>query len=377
MRGSSAAGMEPGYASATTAPPQEPPYSLERSAEYVGFLQIVVRDGSWEERTVPAGDPSARVERLSVTVIGERDTAAYGLTEEATVSREEAVLHVGTDGWLALVREPKLTASAFVLGGGQFEDIVTWGSDLRPSRLAAAVGGELRDLVPTAEAGRLAQALEALGRWPSGILERICAERELLQPEEALEQQQSEEEQWREEANFSSADGGAGPSNVGVGAVRWEAEDCELEVDESGREDITGGDGAAGPALSQVEVVPDAVRILRRRLSRLILLKGASPEARALFGELWQLEQRGGASVVEPPMEDCESRADGWPSQAPMAGTLGGCGMLFAAAMQPPPPNPGLVLEPLRAAAVPVAPHVTGAVSKAAPPQGGGFAFGS
>jgi len=316
-----------------------PPYCLDRSQEYHGFLEVTVRDDSRKDYVVRPGDASLRVEKLLTTVIGERGTAAYGLTEEAAISREEAILQIGADGWQALVREPKMTASAFVLMGGQFEDIVT--RDFMPSRLAAAVNGELMSLVPDSEAGKLAESLTACGCWPTGVLERICCERELVEYQELWDENAGSDNpylapyqhgEWQDE-NHEHQDVGTNDENCQEdfqGSAMLDTAEATI--------DPAGGDGAAGPsARPQVGSVPESVRGLRRRLSRLILVRGACPEANALLEELRQLEQHTGVAGHGPLSEqalnlDDVSGPNGPSSAAWLPSSPGG---LFGNVLQP------------------------------------------
>lgn len=309
-----------------------PPYSLDRSQEYHGFLEVIVRDGSRKDYIVRPGDASLRVEKLMTTVIGERGTAAYGLTEEAAISREEASLQIGADGWQALVREPKITASAFVLMGGQFEDINT--RDLMPSRLAAAVNGELTSLVPDSEAAKLAESLAACGCWPTGILERICCERELVERQEPWDENPGSHNpyldgEWQDEHQDLGTNDEHSQEEPQASAMLDAAEAII---------DPAGGDGAAGPsARPQVGSIPDAVRMLRRRISRLILVRGACPEASALLEELRQLEQHTGVAGHGPLPEQALNMEDASGPSGPVGVAMlpSSPGGLFGNVLQP------------------------------------------
>ena len=150
--------------------PQGPPYYLVESDDYHSFLEIVVRDAGVNSN-VPLADASVRVERLTVTVIGERETVAYGLTEEASLSREETVKHVGADGWQKLVLDAKITATTFVLIGGQFEHILCRRD--QPSAFQSATNGHVTTLVPDIQATMLVADFLASDRVPTGILAAV------------------------------------------------------------------------------------------------------------------------------------------------------------------------------------------------------------
>ncbi|CAE8716641.1 unnamed protein product, partial [Polarella glacialis] len=151
-------------------------YSLAPSEQYFGFLEIVVRPEGEDEGFLQPGDPSMSVETLTAMVIGDRDTPAYGLTEKARIHKQRTIQQVGIDGWQALIRLPKLTATTFVLLGGQFEDV---DSSVRPSQLGACVNGVINSLVPDLVAARLAENCYAAGNFPGGLLARICDERQI------------------------------------------------------------------------------------------------------------------------------------------------------------------------------------------------------
>eukprot|EP00971_Amphidinium_carterae_P100071 1978722-Amphidinium_carterae.2 len=138
-----------------------PPYCLVASEEYLGFFDLLVRE---QDGTMQYQEPTS-VEEVNVTLIGEQGTRAYGMTEQAIITRNQAVEMIGEDGWRTLIEEAKLTASAFVLIGGRLDGGRGGdGSDLRPSELLRAVAGDILALVPEREAAMLALDFESMER---------------------------------------------------------------------------------------------------------------------------------------------------------------------------------------------------------------------
>lgn len=255
-------------------------FRLLKSETYRGFLELAARSEEFQDAVVPLGDASISVVSLAVTVIGEQETPAYGLTEQAQVAQAAAVAFVGVDGWQALVREPKLTASAFVLMGGEFEDIVT--TDDRPCSFATAVDGDLLSLVPETLAVRLTESLYECGRWPIGRLEQYCMERDLLVGKDLNLVEGSLTMFLRESSKENS---------LGAGAVEQD------DYDEVARVDLPPSAGGEDRESAMTNANP--IQVLRRKLSRVILQKGACAEAEALFRELHQLEQRSSGALPE------------------------------------------------------------------------------
>lgn len=252
-----------------------PQYSIITSEEYHGFLEVRARTS--EDSFVPIGHSCTRVERVEVTVIGEQDTPVYGVTETVRLNRDKVVPHIGMDGWLWIVCEPKLTATAWVLAGGEAQDL---GCGDGSSELAKTVGGDLSMLVPDVQAATLAAELVECGLCPEGMLYEICMARGFLEmanyeDEAALEDVVSDLEDLDNQ------------TDDGVDQLNTEEEQEEDDEENlPGHTEMFDG-GAAGAGVSSHL---DSVQAMRRRLARMILSQGASPEAAKLFESLHNLE---------------------------------------------------------------------------------------
>jgi hypothetical protein len=251
--------------------PEGPPYFLIESDDYHSFLEIIVRDVGVNSN-VPLADASVRVERLTVTVIGERETVAYGLTEEASLSREETVKHVGADGWQKLVLDAKITATTFVLIGGQFEHILCRQD---PSAFFSATNGSITTLVPDVQATMLVADFLASDRVPTGILADVCEERDLLADIDPLILTGDQDDGDK----FGEPEDDLNVQYTADTLAVEEVEDTVLEAPPQ-------------PVAEPVDAVPAPVRELRRKLSRLILTKGATERVGVLLEELRQLEKK-------------------------------------------------------------------------------------
>lgn len=233
-----------------------PLYNLVHSSEYSGFLTLRVRKDGPQSPLNVANYAYAAIDRLQVLVVGERDTRFYGLTAMFSVMRDCLVPIVGESGWLLLAREPKLTASAFVLAGGDFE--VPSERDTH----GPFAGAKPTDVVPDAVAKELAVHLAEANRPARGLLLDVCNERDLV---EFLEGSETED---------------------GFGAIDVESDDAREDpspnVSEHGDHEDDGvplhdcddaksngsADNDMGTREREVPVLP-ADRALRRKLSHL------------------------------------------------------------------------------------------------------------
>uniref|UniRef100_A0A7S1F7J6 Uncharacterized protein n=1 Tax=Noctiluca scintillans TaxID=2966 RepID=A0A7S1F7J6_NOCSC len=148
----------------------EAPYRLVRSEAYSGFLEASARQG-----VVPHVKETKIVKRLPIRIIGELGTPAYGLVEGACLWRKKTILSIGVEGWEMLVRDPKITASTFVLLGGLFKDITHKG----PVSLFASLTEDLSALVPDPRATVLGKEIMECGRALPSTLALVCEQRDV------------------------------------------------------------------------------------------------------------------------------------------------------------------------------------------------------
>jgi len=147
----------------------EPPYSLVMSTVHEGFLELSARREPSQHVEV-----LREVDRLGVQVLGEHDTPACGLVVDGCLWRKTSIMSIGADGWQDVGITPKVTASTFVLLGGQFLKP----KDGSKSSFSTAVGEMERSvLISDARAKQLADELIAAGRPVSGLLESVCEQR--------------------------------------------------------------------------------------------------------------------------------------------------------------------------------------------------------
>eukprot|EP00746_Dinoflagellata_sp_MGD_P167971 gnl/MRDRNA2_/MRDRNA2_99010_c0_seq1.p1 gnl/MRDRNA2_/MRDRNA2_99010_c0~~gnl/MRDRNA2_/MRDRNA2_99010_c0_seq1.p1 ORF type:complete len:298 (+),score=51.49 gnl/MRDRNA2_/MRDRNA2_99010_c0_seq1:132-1025(+) len=232
-----------------------PLYNLVHSSEYSGFLTLRVRkDGPQSPLNVASY--AYGIDRLQVLVVGERDTRFYGLTAMFSVMRDCLVPIVGESGWLLLAREPKLTASAFVLAGGDFE--VPSEDDTH----GPFAGAKPIDAVPDAVAKELAVHLAEANRPARGLLLDVCNERDLVgflegaEGEDGFDGIDAESEDAREDPSPNVSEHGDQEDD---GVTLHEHEDAK-------------SNGSADNDMStnvEREVVVSSDRSLRRKLSHL------------------------------------------------------------------------------------------------------------
>uniref|UniRef100_A0A7S1ADD0 Uncharacterized protein n=1 Tax=Noctiluca scintillans TaxID=2966 RepID=A0A7S1ADD0_NOCSC len=147
----------------------EPPYRLVMSTVHQGFLELSARREPSQHVEV-----LRKVDRLGVQVVGEHDTPACGLVVDGCLWRKTSIMSIGFDGWQDVGITPKLTASTFVLLGGQFMKP----KDGSKSSFSTAVGEMERSvLISDTRAKQLADELTAAERPVSGLLEYVCEQR--------------------------------------------------------------------------------------------------------------------------------------------------------------------------------------------------------
>jgi hypothetical protein len=147
----------------------EPPYCIVPSAEHAGFLELSARHAPVEQ-----SEKVREENRLPVKVVGERDTPAFGLMEDGFLWRKATQLSIGAAGWKALCATPNVTASTFVLLGGQFQR--PQHGKLSPLLRSVRESGS-SVLVSNARARVLADEFAETGRCVPGLLEYVREQR--------------------------------------------------------------------------------------------------------------------------------------------------------------------------------------------------------